>query len=136
MAGEETRGRCLCRRVTYAFSGRPLWSGHCHCESCRRQTSSAIASFLGVSISAFRWTGAEPALFRSSPGVRRHFCSHCGTPMAYEADRYPGEIHLYAASLDDPESYRPTHHVFTSEQLSWLVLGDDLPRHLHLPGSA
>ena len=122
------RGRCLCGRVTYEWDGPPKWSGHCHCESCRRQTSSPMTSFLGVDEAVFRWTGEEPGLYVSSPGVRRRFCRHCGTPMAYEADRFPGEVHLYAASLEDPTSFQPGFHVFTGEQLPWLHLADDLPR--------
>lgn len=48
--------------------------------------------------------------------------------MAYEADRFPDEVHLYATSLDDPAAYSPSFHVFTSEQMPWLHLADDLPR--------
>lgn len=127
---QRTTGRCLCGAVTFAFDGPPKWAGHCHCESCRRQTASAMASFLGVPDGAFAWTGAAPALYESSPGVRRNFCARCGTPMAYSADMFPGEIHFYAATLDDPADFAPTHHVHTAEQLPWLVLADGLPRRL------
>ena len=130
MTGDnETTGRCLCGAVTYRFTGRPKWQGHCHCESCRRQTSSALASFIGVHADSFAWTGAEPRAFASSPGVIRRFCATCGTPMSYEADRFPGEVHLYAASLDDPAAYRPRFHVFVAEQVPWLELADGLVRH-------
>lgn len=129
-----TTGRCLCGAVTYAFTGPENWAGHCHCESCRRQTGSPMTSFLGVPNDAFAWTGTEPWLHRSSPGVRRNFCASCGTPMAYAADRFPGEIHLYATTLDNPEDYRPTFHVFTLEQVSWLHLADDLPKHQKTSG--
>lgn len=124
-----TSGRCLCGAVSYSFSGPLNWSGHCHCASCRRQTASPMTSFLGVPYETFEWTGTPPALFESSPGVRRRFCSTCGTPMSYEADRFGHEIHLYAATLDDPQAYEPKFHVFTSEQVPWLHLADDLPRH-------
>ncbi|MDA0341524.1 MAG: GFA family protein [Proteobacteria bacterium] len=130
----KTTGRCLCGAVTYAFEGPLNWAGHCHCESCRRQTASPMTSYLGVPNDAFNWTGVEPALFQSSPGVRRRFCPTCGTPMSYEADKFGDEIHLYAATLDDPEAYSPAFHVFTSEQLSWLHLADGLPRHATTTG--
>jgi hypothetical protein len=124
-----TTGRCLCGSVTYAFTGPMRWAGHCHCESCRRQTAAPMASFLGVPNDAFKWTGKEPTPFNSSPGVRRRFCPTCGTPMSFESDHFPGEIHLYATTLDNPKDYKPTFHVFTSEQLPWLHLADGLPRH-------
>jgi hypothetical protein len=123
-----TRGRCLCGDVTFEFGGDPNWQAYCHCESCRRNTSSPVTAFLGVNRSAFRFTGKAPAVYRSSPGVRRLFCAGCGTPIAYETERRPDEIDLYAASLEDPEAYRPQGHAYTSEQLSWFDVKDDLPR--------
>ena len=33
------------------------------------------------------------------------------------------------ASLDDPERIAPALHMWTSSQLSWLEIADDLPRH-------
>lgn len=126
-----TRGRCLCGEVTYEFSGAERWRAYCHCESCRRNTSSPVTAFFGVPRGAFRFTGRAPAAYVSSPGVRRLFCGRCGSPMAYESDRWPDEIHLYAASLDDPEAYRPQAHVHVAEQLPWFDVKDDLPRHPH-----
>ena len=127
-----TGGRCLCGAVTYSFEGRPHWSAYCHCESCRRACSAPVAAFFGVDRRNFHWTGVAPAAYASSPGVRRLFCGRCGTPMAYDADRDARNIHLYAASLDDPQAYRPTAHVFAAERLPWFEVADDLPRH---PGS-
>ena len=123
------RGRCLCGAVGWAYEGPENWQAHCHCDSCRRNTASPFTTFLGVPLAAFRWTGAEPATYRSSPGVRRRFCAACGTPVAYEADRYPGEIHLYAAALENPAEARPQAHVHVAEKLPWIVLADDLPKH-------
>jgi len=127
-----TSGRCLCGDVTFEYDGEELWRAYCHCESCRRNTSSPVTAFLGVPRRACRFTGKAPAAYQSSPGVRRLFCGRCGSPMAYQSDRYPEEIHLYAASLDAPEAYRPEGHVHCSERLSWFDVKDSLPRH---PGS-
>ena len=65
--------------------------------------------------------------FDNPPGSR--FCGRCGTPLSYQAERWPGEIHLTISSLDQPEDFPPTAHVFTEERIPWLDLGDDLPRH-------
>jgi hypothetical protein len=88
------KGRCLCGEVTYEYRGPENWRGHCHCESCRRNTSSPFTTWFGVPRAACRFTGKQPAVYRSSPGVRRLFCANCGTPMAYDSDRYPDEIHI------------------------------------------
>ena len=119
-------GRCLCGAVTYEYSGAANWSGHCHCESCRRNTSSPFTSFFAVPHEVFRWTGATPAIYESSPGVRRSFCSRCGSPMAFDADKWSHEIHLYAASLDDPTAFVPDFHVHWAERVPWIELTDDL----------
>lgn len=122
------RGHCLCGAVTFVFEGAPNWQAHCHCESCRRTCAAPFTSFLGVSHGQWRWSGATPAVYNSSPGVRRHFCAVCGTPMAFEGDRWPHEIHFYAATLDDPAVYEPTAHVNWNEHLPWIALADGLQK--------
>ena len=129
-----TTGRCLCKATTYGFDGEMAWQGHCHCESCRRNCSSGMVSFFGAPRAGFRWTGQVTGKYESSPGVHRHFCTTCGTPMAYDGDWDKVNIHLYAASLDDPAAYQPTFHTFHEEKLPWVVLGDGLPTHEEFGG--
>lgn len=132
MAGEsdiERSGGCLCGAVRYVARGAPLWSAHCHCESCRRATGSAMATYVGYRRNRVTQLGAAPASFASSPGVVRRFCGTCGTPISYEGERWPEEVHLFLCTFDDPESVQPQGHVYTAEQLSWLELADGLPRH-------
>ena len=126
---EMRKGRCLCGRVRFEFQGPENWRGHCHCESCRRSTSSPLTTWLGVPRAGFAFTGELPKIYVSSPGVRRSFCGTCGAPMAYENERFPDEIHLYAASLDNPEDFEPDFHVHYAERLSWLHLQDTLPKY-------
>src|SRR3546814_18613418 len=95
-----TRGRFLCGEVTYECDVAENWRAYCHCESCRRNTSSPVTAFFGVSRSAFRFTGKAPAVYASSPGVRRLFCGRCGSPMAYETDRRPQEIDRKSTRLN------------------------------------
>jgi hypothetical protein len=122
-------GRCLCGKVSFEYQGAELWCGHCHCESCRRNCSAPFTTFVGVLRQSARFTGAAPAIYASSPGVERLFCRDCGTPVAYRSDRFPDEIHFYAASLDDPTAVIPQFHVYWSERLPWIELADSLPRH-------
>lgn len=122
-------GRCLCGATTYRADAPPLWQMHCHCESCRRATGAGFASYLGLPDTALRWTGRPPAIFTSSPGTERLFCPTCGTPLAYRAHRFPGEIHIHAGTLDHPGTYRPTAHVHAAERQPWADIHDHLPRH-------
>jgi len=122
-------GGCLCGAIRFVATGEPLWAAHCHCQSCRRSTGAPFATFVGFPPDQVAFTADTPATYASSPGVRRSFCRNCGTPIAYEADRFPDEIHLYVCILDDPAAVTPTEHVHAGEQLSWLHLADGLPRY-------
>ena len=123
------RGRCLCAAIAFAYEGAENWCTHCHCESCRRQTSSAFTTFVSVPKAGLVWTRGEPAAYASSPKVRRLFCRDCGSPLAYENDDYPGESHLYLAALDArPDGPTPGRHDFWSERVTWVELCDELPK--------
>jgi N-acetylglutamate synthase-like GNAT family acetyltransferase len=121
-------GRCLCGAVRYRFDGPPNWSAHCHCESCRRATSSPMTSFFAVDHDRLAWSGAERRQYESSPGVFRSFCPRCGSPLTYQSPARQHEIDLYAATLDDPSTFTPELHVLWDERLPWLHISDTLPK--------
>jgi len=58
-------------------------------------------------------------------------CESCrratASPMTYENERCPEEIHLYAATLDRPADFEPEFQVHADEQLPWLRLADGPP---------
>jgi hypothetical protein len=122
-------GHCLCRAIAFACEAAPRWTLNCHCESCRRATSSPMATWICLPKSAFRFTQGAPGHYASSPGVRRGFCAACGSPLTYENERMPDEVHVLAGALDDPNEARPTAHVFSEEQLAWFETADQLPRY-------
>jgi hypothetical protein len=125
---DNVEGGCLCGAVRYDAPWPPTWSAHCHCSDCRKATGSAFATYAGILRDRFRWTKGAPKEVHSSPGVTRSFCGTCGTPLAYRGDRWPTEIHILAATLDDPSIAAPEAHMYTSEQLPWVHLADGLPR--------
>lgn len=100
----------------------------CHCEDCRRAASSDYVSWFGVERALTRWSGPRRR-YSSSPGVVRSFCGECGAPLSFETEVLPEEVHLYAATLDDPALYVPTAHIYWSEHLPWIAVADDLPKH-------
>ncbi len=124
-----TRGRCHCGATRWQFDGAPTWACYCHCDDCRRNCAAPVVAWLGVPVARFGWTGDAPRVRHSAPGVQRHFCGTCGTPMAFEAVHYPGDMHLYAAALEDPAAFAPEFHVFWKDRLPWLRLEDDLPKY-------
>jgi len=122
-------GHCLCGAVRYRFEGDPNWQAHCHCESCRRATSSPFTSFFAVNHDRLHWSGEPPVRYESSQGVFRSFCPRCGSPIAYQSNERTEEIDLYALTLDDPSAFAATVHVHWNEHMPWLHLNDGLPRH-------
>jgi hypothetical protein len=123
----ELAGGCLCGAIRYRVVGPPLWAAHCHCESCRRATGAPVATYAGFATENFAWTAGEPASFASSPGVLRTFCVRCGTSLTYQGERWPGEIHVLAATLDRPEAVTPQGEAFIEERLPWLRVAPHEP---------
>ncbi len=114
-----TEGGCLCGEIRFATEGPAKWTSYCHCRSCRRQTGAPVAAYAGFETAQVRFTKGMPAYYASSPGVRPGFCGRCGTPLTYEGERWPGEIHLHVGAFDDPETFAPAGHAFVDEPLSW-----------------
>ena len=106
------------------------WACYCHCDDCRRNCAAPVVAWLGVPLKNFKWLGIAPKTYESSKGVWRHFCGNCGSPMGFEAEHYPGGMHLYAASLDDPQNFEPTFHVNYEDKLPWLKMQDELKKYL------
>jgi hypothetical protein len=129
-----TTGHCQCRAIEYQFTGDPKWVMHCHCESCRRAVSSPVATYIGVRLEQFSYLKGEPAIYESSPGVKRYFCATCGSPMAYAGARWPGEVHLFHGTLADPAQWPPTAHAHVTEQVQWFEINDHLPRYAATSG--
>ena len=121
-------GRCLCGDVTFEVTGRPLWIAHCHCESCRRATSSPFTTYVGVRSEAVRFGGGPVKTYASSPEVERGFCPRCGSPISYRSAKWPGEVHLFAATFEDAAALEPRAHVNVADSLPWADLHDQLPR--------
>ena len=131
MSGDVPRheGGCLCGQVRYACLGAPNWVVHCHCASCRRASGGVVATWAGYTADTYVVTKGAPVHFASSPGVTRSFCGDCGSPLTYEAERFPSEIHVTVATLDRPEDFAPSRHVYSRERVPWLHLDTHLPGH-------
>ncbi|WLS08064.1 GFA family protein [Shinella sumterensis] len=121
-------GHCLCRSLAFEVTGDILRTGHCHCESCRRATSSPVTTFFCVATADVAFRGDTLRHYASSPGVRRGFCNGCGSPMSFETEGRPGEIDLYVAALEDATGVEITQHWYWNERVSWLRCEDDLPK--------
>lgn len=122
-------GGCRCGAIRYKAEGDPIWIAHCHCESCRRATSTPMATWAGYRNEQFAVARGAAKAYSSSPGVTRTFCADCGSPLTYQSERWPGETHVLTMTFDDPAWAKPQAHVFYAERLPWIMIEDDLPRY-------
>jgi hypothetical protein len=126
---EMHEGGCLCGAVRYRADGHPRGTGICHCATCRRAASAPSLPFATFARAQFVFTQGEPATFRSSPNVKRHFCGECGSPLTYENERDPETLDVMIGSLDHPDHIEPDKHVWMSEKIAWDVVADGRPAH-------
>lgn len=124
-------GGCMCGAVRYEALGDPTSIIHCHCLSCRRHAGALVVTLAGYKQDQVRFTQGTRALYESSPGVGRGFCSACGTSLTWEGD---GEelgplVEILVGTLDDPSAFAPESHVHHDERVPWFDVADTLPRH-------
>jgi hypothetical protein len=121
------QGGCLCGALRCQVEGEPTVSGVCYCRTCRPASSAPALPFVVFPADQFAFTRGEPVRYRSSPHVVRTFCGRCGSPMTDATDDAPVRIDVMTCSLDDPEAFSPSHHVWASAKVAWHEIGDGLP---------
>jgi hypothetical protein len=120
-------GGCFCGAVRYRAGAQPLASMICHCRTCRRISGAPAVAWVSFASHDFAFVSGEPRRWHSSPGVVRHFCHACGTPLTYQRDDEPDGIDVTTCTLDDVDACAPTHHSWLAHDLAWLRFGDGLP---------
>ncbi len=122
------QGSCLCGQVAYEIDAFAAPIVHCHCLKCRKAHGSAFSTTAPVMREQFRWLRGEHLLkhFESSPGKRRHFCSHCGSHVMAEWVDKPGVI-IRMGCLDDDPGEKPRLHIWRSEGAVWYDPAVQLP---------
>ena len=121
-------GSCLCGQVAFAAEKLSGAIGHCHCQTCRKAHASSFSTTARVARDQFRWVRGEELLssFESSPGKRRHFCSHCGSHLIAEWVDQPSVI-LRMGAVDTDPGKVPAGHIWMSHARPWLAYGESLP---------
>lgn len=112
-------GKCMCGSISWTYTGETTRNLVCHCSDCQRATSSPFTAFLGLKSERLEWVG-DIVDFMSSPGTFRGFCPTCGTRLYFRSSKWPGEIHVHAATMDIPGDYHPSAQVVLRSKASWL----------------
>lgn len=122
-------GSCLCKRVSFEVSGKPITMGYCHCSRCRKAGGSAGLVNIVFRKKDFSWTGGENLVstFEDDPPfeLKRSFCRNCG---AYLGEPYcDGDFVVLAAStLDGDPGIKPRFHEHTADKASWYEITDGI----------
>lgn len=129
---EVNEGGCMCGAVRYRLHGPFTYSAHCHCRSCQRAVGAGYVTYSAVPPENFEIIKGEMAIYHSSPGVNRGFCSKCGTSLSYSGDDWT-DYAIMSATLDHPSTAVPTSNVFTSEKQRWVALDESLKKFHEFP---
>ena len=129
-------GSCACGQIRYQLRGElhgPV--GHCHCWQCRKHSGASFGTTAAVKSEELDFERGEELLssWESSPGIRRHFASCCGTPIFKRRDDFPALLGLRLGTLDSDPGRRVEEHIFVSSKAPWIELSDGLPQK---PGGA
>jgi len=118
-------GGCLCGACRYESKGAPLDIRACHCRLCQKATGAPFYARVRVPRDTVSLSGPT-GWHESSPDLRRGFCPQCGTSL-YSERIGSNSIGLLMGSLDEPDRFSPTAHIWVSRKQAWLRLADDLP---------
>ncbi len=123
-------GSCLCGSIRYRLDGEPSseGAGYCHCRRCQRSTGAPVVAWVTYPKSSLTILQGSPKAFQSTPKAIREFCPDCGTQLFFHYTEGPADIDVTIAGLDDPSTIVPRYHIWTSSQVPWLSINDDLPR--------
>jgi hypothetical protein len=76
-------GGCLCGACRYRSVGEPINVRACHCHRCQKATGSSFYARVMVPLDSLVRSGPV-RFFDAGTGVRRGFCSECGTTLFSE----------------------------------------------------
>lgn len=119
---EKVTGSCACGAFRYAFNSPILTAFHCHCRHCQYASGSGHSSLFVVPSFALKTEGSLKLfdqVAESGATVSRGFCPYCGSPVLVKTTGNTDVVMLHAASLTNPELFKPTKSVFEDRKCSW-----------------
>ncbi len=120
-------GGCLCGAVRYRTTGEPINVRVCHCRSCQKAMGAPFFARALFDQAALTVTGPT-ARYPTSDRLDRVFCPSCGTRLfAWRRNGTAAGVAL--ATFDDRNAFVPTEHIWVSDKIAWVPLGDDLPQY-------
>lgn len=120
------QGGCQCRAIRYQCNARPFVAYTCHCDACRKLTSSAFATCMQVPAESLQFLHGSPLsatrIADSGNALETYYCGDCGSAMVSASSARPRLRTIYVGSLDDAAGVDVSAHIWTSHKLPWVIL--------------
>jgi hypothetical protein len=117
-------GGCCCGAVRFSVTGDLTSVTYCHCSRCRRWHGH-VGAYTAADRDAFTLTERRGlAWYSSSPGVRRGFCSQCGSSLLWDEDGLP-KMAICAGTLDAPTGIVSKAHIFLASKGDYYTVPED-----------
>ena len=132
-------GGCLCGQVSYTSEAEPLFTAHCHCDDCRKNTGSAYAPLVFVPMESLTWQGDVKTFSHiadSGNEMTKYFCNQCGTPLFGANSGRMDRIHVKVGTLDNAQWFSPMYNVYASKRLPATPINDSVPDAAKMPQPA
>jgi hypothetical protein len=129
-------GGCLCGRVRFRISARPIAMRLCWCRLCQylaAGTATVNVVFPSDAISIEGELRDYQSVAESGRRMHRHFCPNCGTQLFSAAEERPHLIIVRNGALDDTSLTRPGATIWTTQAPEWAWIDDSLPQHAGQP---
>ena len=124
-------GGCTCRFVRYHLSSPPLFVHCCHCRWCQRETGSAFALNALIEADRVHLTAGEVELVdtpsASGKGQQIARCPRCRVAVWSHYGGSPQLSFVRVGTLDQPDTFPPDIHIYTSTKQPWFQLPPGVP---------
>ena len=107
---ETHTGSCRCGRTRLEVTAPALITSACHCDGCRKMTSSAFSLSAMVPAEAFTVIEGEPVKGGArGPQLDHYFCPHCMSWMFTRIAGMDSLVNVRASLFDTPDWTTPLH---------------------------
>lgn len=119
-------GGCMCGNVRYEVRGPLRDVICCHCQQCRRSSGHFVAATACRKIHFHLLSADTLAWYSFAPGLRRGFCSACGSSLFFE-DIHGERMSIAAGTLDQPQGLKIAAHIYAAEKGDYYSITDGAP---------
>ncbi len=133
---ERYTGGCACGAIRFEIIGELLVQNDCQCRDCQYISGTGHGSYLTFSRQGVKHTGHAKLwdILGDNGNLKtRGFCADCGSPVYMTFADMPDVFTIHAASLDNPECYKPQAVTYVVRGYAWDQLDPALPKFDKMP---